>query len=152
MTQKFLPSPRDVSARPRFSGIFAALSAVTLVFSAVTPSLALADAPGRGPTAQFEKDYLVFIIDHHYSALRMTELAAGTDRVRDPAVPNDAEGTSPTPGFNDIPAKANEPEIKSMARKANRGQREEIMRAQTMLRDWYGMTHAPVLRGWTRND
>lgn len=146
MTQEFLPSSGGVSPRRRFSGVIAGLSAMTLVLSAGTPAVAHADGPGRGPTAQFEKEYLVFIIDHHYSALRMTELAAGTDRVRDPAVPNDAEGTSPTPGFNDVSPKANDPEIKSMARMANRSQREEIMRAQTMLRDWYGMAHAPVLR------
>lgn len=146
MTQAFFPSARVAIARPRLIDGTKALLAVTLVLSAVTPSMALADASGRGPTAQFEKEYLIFIIDHHYSALRMTELAAGTDRVRDPAVSNESEGTSPTPGYNDVAAKANNPEIKSMARKANRGQREEIMRAQTMLHDWYGMAHAPVLR------
>lgn len=146
MTQEFLLSARVESSRPRFSGAIGALSAATLILSAVTPVMAHADANDRGRTAQFEKEYLVFIIDHHYSALRMTELAAGTDRVRGPAVPNETEGTSPTPGYNDVAAKANDPEIKSMARKANRGQREEIMRAQKMLHDWYGMTHAPALR------
>lgn len=105
----------------------------------------LADDPGRGATAAFEKDYLVFIIDHHYSALRMTELAAGTDRVRDAAVGRPNEGTSPTPEFGTTPAKSSDEHIRSMAREANRVQREEIMRAQGFLRDWYGIRHDPVL-------
>jgi hypothetical protein len=36
----------------------------------------MAEAPGRGATVQFEREYM----------LRMTELAAGTDRTRDAAV------------------------------------------------------------------
>ena len=121
-----------------------AISAATLAVS-IGPVRAHADAPGRGASAQFEKEYLSFIIDHHYSALRMTELAAGTDRVRDPAVPNDAEGTSASPGFSEVSAKSADPDIRSMARKANRAQREEIMHAQMMLRGWYGATHTPAL-------
>ena len=82
---------------------------------AATTGLAHADRPGRGGTAQFEKNYLVFIINHHYSALRMTELAAGTDPMRDPQVVSPQEGTSPTPGFGATPAKASDDEIRSMA-------------------------------------
>jgi uncharacterized protein (DUF305 family) len=36
-------------------------------------------------------------------------------------------------------------EIKSLARQANRTQREEILQAQTFLRDFYGIEHAPVI-------
>lgn len=61
--------------------------------------VAHADGPGRGNTAQFERSYLVFIINQHYSALRMTELAAGTDPMRDAQVVAPQEGTSPTPGL-----------------------------------------------------
>ena len=106
---------------------------------------AFADGPGRGATAAFEKEYLTFIIDHHYSALRMSELAAGTDRTRDPAVNNPGEGTSPTPDFADTAAKSMDPNIRSMARQANRAQREEIRRAQDFLHMWYGVHYAPVL-------
>ncbi|TFW13347.1 DUF305 domain-containing protein [Massilia arenosa] len=120
----------------------AALLGVTLSLTAVG---AWADGPGRGPTGTWEKGYLVFIIDHHYSALRMTELAAGTDPTRDAPVVNPAEGTSPTPGINSTPPKASSEQIRSMSRQANRTQREEIGRAQRMLRDWYGLTHEPKL-------
>ncbi|MDQ9172485.1 hypothetical protein Q8A64_18970 [Oxalobacteraceae bacterium R-40] len=104
-----------------------------------------ADGPGRGRSAQFEKDYLTFIINHHFSALRMTELTAGTDVQRDAAVNNPEEGTAPTPDFPATPAKASSDEIKSMARMANRMQREEIAKAQRFLRDWYGVNHTPQL-------
>lgn len=104
-----------------------------------------ADGPGRGLTAQFEKDYLVFIINHHFSALRITELAAGTDRQRDAAVANPQEGTSPTPDTSPTPAKASDDEIRSMARAANRMQREEIAKAQRFLKEWYGMDSTPQL-------
>ena len=119
-----------------------ALAGMSLVAIA---GAAFADAPGRGATATFEKNYLVFIIDHHYSALRMTELAAGTDTQRNAPVSNPGEGTSPTPGYGASVAKASDEQIRSMSRQANRTQREEIMRAQRFLRDWYGMQHTPQL-------
>lgn len=122
------------------------LFAKALAISAVLTVPAYADQPGRGQTAQFERDYLTFIIDHHYSALRMTELAAGTDVTRDPAVDNPQEGTSPTPGTAATPPKAGMEDIKSMARMANRMQREEILKAQKFLREWYGTNHTPTLR------
>lgn len=117
-----------------------------LLLSALGAALpAVAEGPGRGDTAKFERSYLVFVIDHHYSALRMTELAAGTDRTRDATVNNPMEGTSPTPEFGATPAKSTDDEIKSMARQENRMQREEIAKAQRMLKDWYGVRHDPVL-------
>lgn len=100
------------------------------------------NGPGRGLTAPFEIEYLKTTIDHHFAALRMTELAAGTDAVRDDEIRNN-EGTSPSPGFPPTPAKATLNEIKSMARQANRTQREEIQRAQRMLRQWYGIQYQP---------
>ncbi|MCD2516766.1 DUF305 domain-containing protein [Massilia sp. G4R7] len=118
---------------------------LSLGILAASVGMAHADGPGRGNTAQFEKNYLVFIIDHHFSALRMTELAAGTDPMRDPQIANPQEGTSPTPGFGATPAKASDDEIRSMARMGNREQREEIARAQRMLREWYGIQHQPQL-------
>jgi uncharacterized protein (DUF305 family) len=115
--------------------------AVLLIATATTT---MADTPGRGRTAAFEISYLRFIINHHFSALRMTELAAGTDQVRDAAMAP-GEGTAPTEGFPSTPSKSRLDEIKSMARMANRMQREEIATAQQMLRDWYSVEHRPVL-------
>ena len=119
-----------------------ALAGLALVAITGTAS---ADGPGRGSTSTFEKNYLVFIIDHHYSALRMTELAAGTDTQRNAPVSNPGEGTSPTPGYGATVAKASDDQIRSMSRQANRTQREEIMKAQRFLQDWYGMQHQPQL-------
>jgi uncharacterized protein (DUF305 family) len=127
------------SCRKLVTSVLAGLAMVTAT------GTALADGPGRGATATFEKNYLVFIIDHHYSALRMSELAAGTDTQRNAPVNNPGEGTAPTPGYAATVAKASDEKIRSMARQANRGQREEIMKAQRMLRDWYGMQHEPQM-------
>lgn len=106
---------------------------------------ARADMPGRGITAPFEVEYLRFIIDHHFSALRMTELVAGTDPARDPPVENPGEGTSRTPGFDPTASKSTSDELKSMARRENRAQREEIAEARRFLRQWYGLTHEPAV-------
>lgn len=125
-----------------------AIGASSLLAMIAAP--ASADAPGRGQTAEFEKAYLQFIIDHHYSALRMTELAAGTDRQRDAPIDNSQEGTAPTPNTNPTPAKASDDQIKSMARAGNRMQREEILKAQKLLRDWYGINYTPQLMGQGR--
>lgn len=73
----------------------------------------------------------------------MTELAAGTDVQRDPQVNNPKEGTTPTPSTAPTPAKSSAEEIKSMARMANRSQREEIAKAQRFLLEWYGVAHVP---------
>lgn len=116
------------------------------VFLAISfASVANAKEPGRGRTGPFETAYLKFIIDHHYSALRMTELAAGTDATRDASI-SPAEGTSPTPQSQPTLAKAQLDPIKSMARRNNRMQREEILTAQRFLRDWYGIDYQPRLR------
>lgn len=105
--------------------------------------------PGRGPTGAFEVDYLKFIIDHHYSALRTTELAAGTDPKRDAEI-SPTEGTSPTPQTQPAQAKAQLESVKSIARKANRMQREEILTAQQFLREWYNIDYQPRLRPESR--
>lgn len=110
---------------------------------------AFADDPGRGLTAPFEVAYLKFIADHHYSALRMTELAAGTDGTRNAQIRAD-EGTSPTPNFEPSPPKGGLDEVKSIARGANRMQREEILRARTFLKQWYGIEYQPRIRSTSR--
>jgi uncharacterized protein (DUF305 family) len=114
----------------------------------VTP-LVQAEQPGRGITAAFEVGYLRFIIDHHFAALRMTELAAGADPTRSAPISAD-EGTSPTPNAAPAVSKASIGDIKSIARGANRMQREEILRARTFLRQWYGIDHQPRVRGVSR--
>ena len=108
----------------------------TALMSAAGP--AKADGPGPGLTGSFERAYLHFIIDHHFAALRMTELAAGTQLQPPPApvVPDDT--TSPSPSFPPTEAKAASPELRSLARRNNRTQREEILMAQTFLQQWYG--------------
>ena len=120
----------------------AVVVATLLVSVSMTAS---ADQPGRGITAPFEQSYLEFIIDHHYSALRMTELAAGTDAFRSPSI-NPLEGTAPTPGTLVTPARAQSADIRSLARRNNRVQREEILKAQSFLKNWYGIDYQPHVR------
>lgn len=88
------------SANRKLGTAFRLLLTVTLTIGtlAVAPAPVKADEPGRGLTRQFEINYLKFIADHHFSALRMTELAAGTDAVRDAEIsPNEALRLRPTP-------------------------------------------------------
>ena len=81
---------------------------VTVVLLTGMPTQSQADQPGRGANAALEVRYLEFIIDHHFSALRMTELAAGTDVTRDADIsPN--EGTSPSP--DSAPTEALSPRV-----------------------------------------
>lgn len=120
------------------------LGATILVGLALAATV-LANGPGRGKTAAFEQEYLQFIIDHHFSALRMTELAAGTDDTRDATI-SPAEGTAPSPNFPTVRSKSSLDQIKSLARRANQVQREEILSAVRMLREWYGVTYQPRIR------
>lgn len=109
----------------------------------------LADEAAHGRTARFEVEFMRFTIDHHFSALRATELAAGTDAQRDADI-SPTEGTSPTPGFAATPAKSSLPDMKSLARRANRMQREEILTLQGFLQDWYGIQYHPRLSDESR--
>ena len=118
------------------------MALLTGLIANVFSAFAHTDEPGRGLTAQFEIRYLKMIADHHLSALRMTELAAGTDAIRDAAISID-EGTSPTPDKEPVQAKAQSAELKSLARRNNRMQREEILTALGFLRDWYGVAYQP---------
>lgn len=121
-------------SRPSSIVVIAALSGATL----------LGDTAGRGRTGPFEVACLQFIINHHASALRMTELAGGTDTTRDAAL-LPAEGTSPTEGFQSTPSRSRLDSVRSMARMANRMQREEIAKAPRMLREWYGVEARPTI-------
>jgi uncharacterized protein (DUF305 family) len=122
--------------------LLAVLALIVSLFL-VVPLPADADQPGRGLAQDFEIAYLQFIIDHHFSALRMTELAAGT--LVNPPMPDVSpdDRIQPTPGYAPSEPKATLDEIKSLARSANCMQREEILQAQTFLRDFYGMEYQP---------
>ena len=100
--------------------------------------------PGRGLTRDFEIQFIESTIDHHFSALRMTELAAGTAPQRSSAI-SPTEGVAQTPGYSATQAKAALDDLKSLARRANRTQREEILTLQSFLRDWYGISYQPKL-------
>ena len=123
---------------------FKSLAAV-LACAGTLPLPALAEGPGHGLTARYEVEFMEMTIDHHFAALRMTDLAAGTDPQRDPQI-SASEGTSPTTGFAASPAKASLDDLKSMARRNNRMQREEIMTLQGFLKDWYGIQYQPRVR------
>jgi uncharacterized protein (DUF305 family) len=123
---------------------FSRLTAVVFFGLLTLPLPLAADGPGRGLTAEFEVDFLKFTIDHHFGALRVTELAAGTDTRRNAEI-SPKEGTSPSPEFPQTPAKALLDDLKSLARRNNRMQREEILTAQTFLQEWYGVTYEPRL-------
>lgn len=115
----------------------------------VAPAHVWADQPGRGLTRSFEIAFMRLAVDHHFAALRLTELAAGTDLRRDGETSSD-EGTAPTPGFGATPAKATLADLRSLARRNNRMQREEIMTLQGFLRDWYGVRHELRMREESR--
>lgn len=100
--------------------------------------------PGRGLTKDFEIQFIESTIDHHFSALRMTELAVGTDPQRSSAI-SPTEGVAQTPGYPATQAKATLDDLKSLARRANRTQREQILTLQSFLRNWYGISYQPKL-------
>lgn len=97
-----------------------------------------------GASADQEVAYLQFIIDHHFAALRLTEIAAGTAEIRQGELDPD-EGVSPTPGTDALEGRAEREQIRSLARKVNNRAREEILTAQNLLREWYGVEHSPQL-------
>ncbi|MDR5751314.1 MULTISPECIES: DUF305 domain-containing protein [unclassified Caballeronia] len=116
-----------------------------LAFGFPASTTAVAAEQGRGLTANFEIALMEQIIDHHYSALRMTELAAGTDTRRTGDLsPN--EGTSPTPAYPATRSKASMAEVKSNARMENRTQREQILQLEQFLTEWYGVNYQPKVR------
>lgn len=125
----------------RIHRLTAGLIALPLLFIA---SSLWAQEPGRGVTAEFEEGHLRFIIDHQYAALRMTEIAAGTAEIRQPDITND-EGVSPTPETEALDGRAELDVVRSIAREVNRRHREEILIAQSYLRDWYGVEHSPQI-------
>lgn len=124
---------------------FAAVCCGALMGAALVTANARADQPGVAATAIVEQRFLRAIIDHHYSALRMSELAAGTQLEAPAADLDPQDETHPSPGFAPTAAKAQAPAVKSLARKNNRAQREEILAAQQLLLEFYGLSHVPQL-------
>lgn len=88
-----------------------------------------------------EVQYLEFTIDHHFSALRITELAAGTA-----AVGSSSNVAGSPDVFAATPAKGTNPLVLETATMANAEQRMEITEAQGFLRGYYGIDYAPRLR------
>ncbi|RIL07255.1 MAG: DUF305 domain-containing protein [Proteobacteria bacterium] len=130
-------------------GVFLAAGSIIAAAILGLPQRAASEEPGAGLTASFEVRFLKSAIDHHFAALRMTELAVGTDAVRDSEISPD-EGTAPTPAYPSSEAKSALEEIKSLARRNNRTQREEILMSQNMLRDWYGIDYEPRINAVNR--
>ncbi len=126
------------------SGLRAVLALlISLSLAAVLP--ATADSPGRGLTRELEISYLRYLIDYHLSELRMTELAAGALLTAPiPEIVPDAQ-TFPSPSYPPTGAKASLADVRSIARLVNRFVHEEILTAQTLLRDFYGINHEPSI-------
>jgi hypothetical protein len=110
------------------------MSCCVVAIGAASP--AWADNPIPGAVGAFEQDYLNFILDHHYSGLRATELAAGT-AVVGPTVPPGPWPANPA-AFPPTPPKATDPVALEVAIRSNAAQEREINEGEMFLRDWYG--------------
>lgn len=144
---KRFPAPRLAVMTTLFVGLVAQAQNPKPIFPIPSIPATLDGAyigPGRGLTRDFEIQFIESTIDHHFSALRMTELAAGTAPQRSSAI-SPSEGVAQTPGYGATEAKATLDDLKSLARRANRTQREEILTLQSFLRDWYGISYQPKL-------
>lgn len=115
-----------------------------IAFLVVAPLSALADQLGRRLTGPFEIELMRLSIDHHFTAMRMTELPPGTDPKRDTAIPP-TEGTAPARGFGATQIDASSRGLRSLMRRDNRMQREEIATLQTCLRERCSVTYEPQL-------
>lgn len=120
---------------------FTAASAFCL--AGLLPGVAHAVPFTESPSFANEVQYLTFTIDHHYSALRITELAAGTVTV------GSSSNYAGSPNvFPATPAKGTNPVVLSVATMANAGQRREIVEAQGYLQTYYGIGYAPSLQSY----
>lgn len=129
----------ETARRSATSGLAVASS---LCLAGLLPAAAAHAVPFlQAPSFADEVQYLEFTIDHHYSALRMTELAAGTAAVG---------STSTFAGSPDVytptSAKATDPVALRVATMANAAQRREIVEGQDFLRTYYGIDFIPTLQ------
>ncbi len=117
------------------------ITALALSVAGLLPTVANAIPYVAPPPFGNEVNYLEFTIDHHYSALRMTELAAGTSTV------GSSSNFAGAPDvFTATPAKATDPIALDVATMANAGQRREITEAQGFLQTYYGISFMPSLQ------
>jgi len=131
-------SAQKITGLPRVRS-FIAFSAFCLTgFSSATAG---AVPFTESPVFANEVQYLTFTIDHHYSALRITELAAGTA-----AVGSSSNYAGSPNVFLSTPAKATDPVALQISIMANKGQRREILEAQGFLQTYYGITYEPSLQ------
>lgn len=129
--------PRTASIG-RATRTLAAASAVAL--AGLLPTAASAVPMVEPPSYVNTEQYLRFTINHHYSALRITELAAGTAAVG---------STSNYGGAPDVfaasQAKATNSVALEVATMANATQRMELVEGQNLLRTYYGTDFVPTL-------
>lgn len=121
--------------------IRATVRALGLAISMAALPMAVHAAPIL-PTEGYVNDvnFLEFTIDHHFSALRMTELAAGTDVV---GTTSGFAGSPET--FPPTPPKGTDPVVLSVATEANAAQRREILEMQGFLQTYYGIDNFPPI-------
>lgn len=87
-----------------------------------------------------EENFLEFTIDHHFSALRMTELAAGTATV------GSSSNFAGSPiSFPPSPQKATDPVALAIAVAANAAQRSDTLKMEGFLNVYYGISNFPPM-------
>lgn len=129
-----------VQAAPGKLRVWAFAAASMFCLTGLVPAGAQAVPMTQPPAFRDEVSYLTFTVDHHYSALRMTELAAGTATV------GSSSNYAGSPNvFPSTPAKATDPVALNVAVMANMGQRQEIIEAQGFLQSYYGISYTPSL-------
>ena len=115
-----------------------ASAAVAIVVGAAVPMTARAVPFVEPPPFGNEADFLEFTIDHHFSALRITELAAGTA-----AVGSSSHFAGSPNAFPSTPPQATDPVVLEVATAANAAQRMEIVDTQGMLENFYDVRYVP---------
>lgn len=126
---------------PRKRSLRRALSALAKgQWLALAALLGLPAAANAVPVEGYVNDvnFLEFTIDHHFSALRMTELAAGTNVVG----PTSGFAGSPVT-YPPTPAKGTDPVVLDISTMANSNQRGEILLSQYELQNHYGVSNFP---------
>ena len=136
-----MTDPKRSRATPAGPALRTLAAASLFGLAGLLPAAAQAAPMIEPPPFVDEVQYLEFTIDHHYSALRITELAAGTA-----AVGSSSNFAGSSDVFAATPAKGTNPVVLETATMANAGQRMEIAEAQGFLRDYYGSDYAPRLR------
>ena len=134
-------SEREAPGRPAAARKLAAAAALAL--AGLLPAAAAYAVPmTEPPTFANEVQYLEFTINHHFSALRITELAAGTS-----AVGSSSNFAGSPDVYPATAAKATDPVALQVATMANAAQRREIVEGQDFLRTYYGISdYIPTLQ------